>query len=103
MQISYLAASWSAVQSIADAAFARLQADEQAGRNPFVHEREFDGHAARADAIADEIAATRPATIEEAALKFRILLQRYGDGQGGLDQVEPVFAFLHDLEDLAGS
>lgn len=101
MQVSQLAARWSAAQSVAEAAFLRVQTAEWQGQDAGDLERQFDCHAARADAIADTIAIAQPATIEEAALKFRILLQRYGDGHGGLDQAEPIFAFLDDLESLA--
>lgn len=101
MQITQLAASWSAEQAKADAAFQAVQAAEQAGRNPDALAEAFDRQAGKADDLADTIAAMTARTAAEAAAKFRILLQRYGDGQGGFDQAEPIVAFLADLEELA--
>ena len=101
MQITTLATSWAAEQAKADAAFRQVQAAEQAGRNPDALAEAFDRQAGRADDLADTIAATPARNASEAAAKFRILLQRYGDGQGGFDQAEPIVAFLADLEELA--
>lgn len=101
VQITTLATSWAAEQAKADAAFRQVQAAEQAGRNPDALEAAFDRQAGRADDLADTIAGTPARTAAEAATKFRILLQRYGDGQGGFDQAEPIAAFLADLEELA--
>lgn len=101
VQITQLAASWSAEQAKADAAFQALRAAEQAGRDPEALAEVFDRQAGLADDLADAIAAMTVRTAAEAAAKFRILLQRYSDGQGGFDQAEPMFAFLADLEELA--
>lgn len=101
MQITTLATSWAAEQAKADAAFQRLQAAELAGHDFAQLDEAFDRQSGVADDLADTIAGTRPRTVAEAASKFRILLQRYGDGQGGLDDAEPIVAFLADLEELA--
>jgi|GEM_PF-3915036 len=101
MQISRLAASWATEQAKADAVFRRLKAAEQAGLEANSIEAIFDRQAGLADELADTIAATPARTASEAAAKFRILLQRYGDGAGGFDQAAPIFAFLADLEELA--
>ena len=53
-------------------------------------ERAFNDAAVVADGIAARIAAMRPVDPAEAAVKFRVLLKLYGDGQGGLDQAEQV-------------
>jgi hypothetical protein len=55
----------------------------------------------RAKDLAERIAAIRPETAQDAALKFAVLLSRYGDGHGGIDEPEPIIAFLGDLEHLA--
>lgn len=51
--------------------------------------------------IADRLLAMHPTTIQEATLKYAILLERNSDGTGGFDTPAPVFAFLHDLELVA--
>lgn len=102
MQITKLAASWSAAQTTARATFQQLQAAEQIRQKTVDQLAEaFDSQSGLADDLADTIAATPARSAAEAAAKFRILLQRYGDGAGGFDQAEPIFAFLADLEQLA--
>lgn len=51
--------------------------------------------------IAAKILAMRPTSAAEAALKFGVLLERCGDGRGGIDEPAPVRAFLDDLQHLA--
>lgn len=101
MQLMKLAASWSAEQAIADAAFRQVQAAELAGNDAEALAQTFDRQSGRADDLAETIAAMSVKSAAEAAAKFRILLQRYGDGAGGFDQAGPIFAFLADLEALA--
>lgn len=101
VQISNLAASWSAEQAKTDAAFQLVLAAERAGLDPQDLETAFDRQSGVADDLADTIAGIPARTAGEAAAKFRILLQRYADGHGGFDQAEPIFAFLADLEELA--
>lgn len=57
---------------------------------------------AAADAIADQIQAARPQTPQDAAVKFAVLLGRYGDGRRQIEDGAPFYAFLDDLEVLAG-
>lgn len=66
-----------------------------------VAEKAWDHAVIAAQLIADKIVAIRPATVSEAALKYGVLIERYGDGQGGFDDPAPVRAFLADLEHLA--
>jgi hypothetical protein len=58
--------------------------------------------AASSRAIGERIAALRPATSQEAAFKFRVLLALHRVGDGGLDDHVPIRAFLDDLEHVAG-
>jgi hypothetical protein len=51
--------------------------------------------------IENEIAASRPACLRDAVLKFRTLLERSDDGGGGIDDRRPFMDFLTDLETLA--
>jgi hypothetical protein len=51
--------------------------------------------------IAAKILAMRPTSAAEAALKFGVILERCGDGRGGIDEPGPVRAFLDDLQHLA--
>jgi hypothetical protein len=55
------------------------------------------------DDLADRIAAMRPADAIEAALKFGVLLHRFGDGPGRIGDAGPFFAFQADLDQLARS
>jgi hypothetical protein len=60
-------------------------------------ERDIDA----ANVIADELIATAPETVQEAADKYRTLLAICDDGIHGVTEVEPFRAFLGDLERLA--
>ncbi len=55
----------------------------------------------RAAAIAWTAISVRPRTIGEAARKLAMIIERTRNGEGGLDDVEPLLAFLGDLELLA--
>jgi hypothetical protein len=57
--------------------------------------------AAASRAIGERIAALRPATSQEAAFKFRVILTLHRDGDGGPDDHAPIRAFLGDLEHVA--
>lgn len=59
------------------------------------------GH--RAAAIAWRAIAIRPRTIGEAARKLAMIIERTRNGEGGLDDIEPLLAFLGDLECLAAN
>lgn len=105
MAIHQLAAAWSRTQEVAAAA---LNASWESYRLPgdsdhYVDQLEaaHEKASAAAERIAETIAGLQPLTIAEAATKFKILLEHYGDGHGGLDQPGPVFAFLADLDRLA--
>lgn len=50
---------------------------------------------------ADSVAEARPTTIEEAAIKYAVLLASYSDG-GEVIESHRFFAFLEDLERIAG-
>ncbi|ODT87802.1 hypothetical protein [Phenylobacterium sp. SCN 70-31] len=56
---------------------------------------------AEANAIAAQVRATQPVTIEEAAIKFGLILADVCDSDGKIDNSQPVYDFLADLEHLA--
>jgi len=101
VQISKLSERWERAQGAADAALQQLQAIEREGGDASSLMMMFDQASGTADDIADRIASLRAISLEEAAAKFRILLRRCGDGHGGFDSPEPIFAYLGDLEQLA--
>lgn len=118
--ITTLAPAWSAAQAAADLlgsstvsaeeCAARLHPCGWSGQRDAIDaafgvetlERAFDQAARASEALATQIAALRPNDTAEAAVKFAALLKLYGDGQGGIDQPAPIFAFLEDLQRLAG-
>lgn len=53
------------------------------------------------DALADALMSLQPRNLAEVAFKYRVMLERYGDGGGDIDQPEPFFAFAGELAKLA--
>lgn len=103
MHIDEIGAAWAKAQNAADVALAASWTAHRVGNDQGVDRLEaaFDSAAAAADGLAEIVAELKPQTAAEAAIKFKILLARYGDGDGGFDDAEPIFAFLTDLEELA--
>lgn len=56
------------------------------------------------DKAADRVVALSPTTVQDAVVKYAVLLASYGDAKGGdITAPFPFFAFLKDLERLAAS
>lgn len=53
--------------------------------------------------IAMRIVSLTPTTVQESAFKFRVLLDRFGDGCGGIDDSVPIVRFAADLDTLAAT
>ena len=49
------------------------------------------------------IVSLTPTTVQESAFKFRVLLDRFGDGCGGIDDSVPIVRFAADLDTLAAT